>query len=196
MLFWKEIKLMSPGQCCQIGSIGHFWYSKSHELQLPTSDCTVTFSLCTRTYNVLPCLFLHMHLPDRKSVVCSAISKNTIQKTGMSQCITVVFHKYLKIVWYFVAFWGTGLEFSYLFAAAKTPVWLLAVWENIPICHHLGKAWNAGWGLEPIDFIDTLSSKYFSHKHEVASHVLFFPSPSPSPPIQTLATGQWKEKLK
>lgn len=128
------------------------------------------------------------------------MSKNTIQKNGMSLYITVVFHRYLKIVWNFVAgtglkFLGTGLKFSYLFAAAKIPVWLLAVWENIPICHHLGKAWNARWGLEPIDFIDTLSSKYFSHKHEVASHVLFFPSPSPSLPIQTLAIGQWKENL-
>lgn len=55
---------MSPGQCCQIGSMGHFWYSKSHELQLPTSDCTVTFSQCTWTDSLLPCLFLHMHLPS------------------------------------------------------------------------------------------------------------------------------------
>lgn len=117
-------------------------------------------------------------------------------KDGMSLCITIFFQKYLKIAWYFVAFWGTGLECSYLFAAAETLFWLLAVWENIPICHHLWKAWNAGWGLEPIDFIDILSSEYFSHKHEVASHFLFFPPPaSPSPPTQTLATGHWKAKI-
>lgn len=88
--------------------------------------------------------------------------------------ITIFFQKNLTVVWCFVAFWGAGLEFSYLFAAAETPFWLLAVWENIPICHHLWKAWNAGWGLEPIDFIDILSSEYFSHKHEVASQFMFF----------------------
>lgn len=105
----------------------------------------------------------------------------------MSLCTTVVFHKYLKIIWYFVAFLGTGLKFSYLSAAAKTPVWLLAVWENIPICHHLGKAWNAGWGLEPIDFIDILSSKYFPINiklHYTFCFFLLHPPPIPSKHLQ------------